>query len=101
VSIKNTRSGRVFDVVNIVVLVSLAVVTLLPFIYVMAGSMAKESEITERAFFLWPHDVVADSYRYIFSTNTFVRSLLVTVGVTSVGMIVQVLLTFTMAYPLS
>jgi putative aldouronate transport system permease protein len=101
VAIKDTRSGRVFDVVNIVVLVSLAVVTVLPFIYVMAGSMAKESEITERSFFLWPHEVVADSYRYIFSTNTFLRSLIVTLCVTAVGMVIQVLLTFTMAYPLS
>jgi putative aldouronate transport system permease protein len=101
VAIKNTRSGRVFDVANVVVLVSLAVVTVLPFIYVMAGSLAKESEITERAFFVWPREVVTDSYRYIFSTNTFLRSLLVTVGVTAVGMVIQVLLTFTMAYPLS
>jgi putative aldouronate transport system permease protein len=98
---KSTPAGRVFDTVNIVVLVALAVVTILPFIYVTAGSFAKESELTERSFFLWPREFVTGTYRYIFSTDTFVRSLLVTVAVTAVGMIIQVLLTFTMAYPLA
>jgi putative aldouronate transport system permease protein len=81
--------------------VGLAVATVAPFLYVIAGSFAKESEIAERPFFLWPHEIVADSYRYIFSTNTFVRSLLITIGVTVVGVGIQVLLTFTMAYPLA
>jgi putative aldouronate transport system permease protein len=99
--IKNTTGGRVFDAVNLLVLVALAVVTLLPFLYVVAGSFATEPEISARPFFLWPHKAVTDSYRYIFSTNTFLRSLIVTICVTAVGTVVQVLLTFTMAYPLS
>ncbi len=98
---KNTPTGRVFDAFNVVVLVGLAVVTVLPFLYVTAGSFAKESELAERAFFLWPRQVVTDTYRYIFSTDTFLRSLLITVVVTAVGTLIQVLLTFTMGYPLS
>ncbi|GIH06722.1 protein LplC [Rhizocola hellebori] len=98
---RSTPAGRVFDAVNVVVLVALAVVTILPFIYVTAGSFAKESELAERSFFLWPREVVTDTYRYIFSTDTFLRSLIVTIAVTAVGMIIQVLLTFTMAYPLA
>jgi putative aldouronate transport system permease protein len=98
---KNTPAGRIFDAINVIVLVALAAVTLLPFVYVAAGSLASEYEITSRPFFLWPREIVTDSYRYIFSTNTFVRSLIVTVGVTAVGMVIQVLLTFVMAYPLS
>jgi putative aldouronate transport system permease protein len=98
---QSTPAGRVFDAVNIVVLVALGVVTILPFIYVTAGSFASEPELTERSFFLWPREFVTDSYDFIFSTNTFMRSLIVTVAVTAVGMVIQVLLTFTMAYPLS
>jgi putative aldouronate transport system permease protein len=98
---KNTAAGRTFDVANVVVLVALGLVTLLPFVYIVAGSLASETELTERSFFLWPHHVVNDSYRYIFSTDTFLRSLIVTICVTAVGVVIQVLLTFTMAYPLS
>jgi putative aldouronate transport system permease protein len=98
---QNTPAGRVFDAVNIVVLVAIAAVTILPFIYVTAGSFAGEAELTERSFFLWPREFVTDAYDFIFSTNTFVRSLVVTLAVTAVGLVIQVLLTFTMAYPLS
>jgi putative aldouronate transport system permease protein len=98
---QRTVAGRFFDAANVLVLIGLALVTVLPFVYVTAGSFAKESEITERSFFLWPRQVVADSYRYIFATDTFTRSLAVTIAVTTVGVVIQVLLTFTMAYPLS
>jgi putative aldouronate transport system permease protein len=95
------RGGKVFDAVNVSVLVALGLVTVLPLGWIVAGSFASESEIAERSFFLWPREFVTDTYDYIFSTNTFMRSLLVTVGVTAVGMVIQVALTFTMAYPLA
>jgi len=97
----DTRGSRVFDVLNIVLLVGLAAITVLPLVYVLAGSFAGEAEIASRRFFLWPKDFVTDTYDYIFSTGTFVRALLTTIGVTAVGTVVQVGLTLTMAYPLS
>ncbi|MFI2297190.1 carbohydrate ABC transporter permease [Isoptericola sp. NPDC019571] len=99
--LRTSLGSRVFDGVNIAVLIGLAVVTLLPFLYVIAGSFAGEAELASRPFFLWPHDVDLSSYTYIFSTDTFLRSLLVTIGVTVVGTIVQLALTTTMAYPLA
>ncbi|NDL60752.1 carbohydrate ABC transporter permease [Phytoactinopolyspora mesophila] len=98
---KSTLGSKIFDTINIVGLVGLAAVTVLPFFYVIAGSFASESEITARSFFLWPHQFVTDSYDYIFATNTFLRSLIVTICVTAVGTVIQVALTLTMAYPLS
>jgi putative aldouronate transport system permease protein len=98
---KDTLGSRVFDVANAVVLVAVAVVTILPFIYVTAGSFAGEAELTERSFFLWPRRIVTSTYHYIFATDTFMRSLVITICVTAAGVVVQVLLTFTMAYPLS
>jgi len=50
----NTPAGRAFDVVNVVVLTALGVVALIPFLYVLAGSFATESELSTRSFFLWP-----------------------------------------------
>ncbi|MEV4074031.1 carbohydrate ABC transporter permease [Nonomuraea fuscirosea] len=93
--------SRVFDALNVIVLVALALITVLPLLYVLAGSLANEAEISTRPFFLWPHKIVTEAYEYIFATPTFVRALVTTVLVTAVGMVVQVLLTFTMAYPLA
>ena len=52
--IHNTRGGRIFDAANYVFLTVVGIVTLLPFVYVFAGSFATEAEITRRAFFVWP-----------------------------------------------
>ncbi|GAA2659313.1 carbohydrate ABC transporter permease [Paractinoplanes durhamensis] len=97
----NSPAGRAFDVLNAIVLFGLAAITLLPLLYVAAGSFASEGEIAARPFFLWPHKIVTDTYDYIFGTGVFVRALLITICVTLVGTAVQVGLTLTMAYPLA
>jgi putative aldouronate transport system permease protein len=97
----NTRAGRAFDVLNALLLLSLAVIVVLPLLYVLAGSFASEAEISSRSFFVWPEKVVMDSWDYIFSTGVFIRALLTTIGVTLAGTLIQVALTLTMAYPLS
>jgi len=97
----HTKTDKAFDAINITVLLGLAIVTILPFLYVLAASFATESEIAARPFFLWPDTPTLDTYRYIFSTDTFIRSLLVTIAVTTVGTLVQITLTMLMAYPLS
>jgi len=93
--------SRVFDILNVVVLLSLAAITILPLLYILAGSFASEAEIDSRPFFLWPEKVVTDAYDFMFATDTFVRALLTTVCVTLVGTLIQVALTLTMAYPLA
>jgi putative aldouronate transport system permease protein len=97
----DTRGSRVFDVLNVVILLSLAAITVLPLLYVFAGSFASEAEIDARPFFLWPERFVTDAYEFIFSGDVFIRALLTTICVTAVGTVVQVALTLTMAYPLS
>ncbi len=100
-SLHNTKAGRIFDIFNVIGLTAFSVIMILPFIYVIAGSFATELELTTRDFFLWPHQISFASYKYIFSTNTFVRSLFITIGVTITGTLVQLLLSVVFAYPLS
>lgn len=99
--IHNTPAGRVFDVFNHIILLVIALVTFLPFVYIIAGSFATESEVVERSFFIWPNTFSLNAYEYVFSTTTFVRSIGVSVLVTIGGTIVSLFLTMTMAYPLS
>jgi putative aldouronate transport system permease protein len=99
--IHNTTGGRIFDAANYVFLSLIGIITLLPFIYVIAGSFATEAEITRRAFFVWPEQFTQGSYEYIFSTPAFIRALVTTILVTAVGTLVQLAFTVTMAYPLA
>lgn len=100
-SLHNTKAGRVFDIFNVIGLTAFSVIMILPFIYVIAGSFATELELATRDFFLWPRQFSFASYKYIFSTNTFVRSLFITICVTMTGTLVQLFLSVVFAYPLS
>ncbi|SIR22735.1 carbohydrate ABC transporter membrane protein 2, CUT1 family [Domibacillus enclensis] len=97
----NTPGGRVFDVVNFIFLGAIGLLMILPFLYVIAGSFATEAELTSRSFFIFPETFTLEAYQYIFSTDRFTRSILVSIGVTVVGTIVCLFFTFSMAYPLS
>ncbi|MCR2826022.1 carbohydrate ABC transporter permease [Microbacterium sp. zg.Y909] len=97
----NTPAGRVFDVFNVVLLVGLGLLAMLPFIYVTAGSFATESELATRSFFLWPETFSLRAYESILTSPAFLRAMITTIAVTAVGTVVQLLLTASMAYPLS
>ncbi|OBA09626.1 hypothetical protein BSBH6_03138 [Bacillus subtilis] len=97
----NTKAGRVFDVCNILFLGGVGAITILPFLYIIAGSFATEAELAQRSFFIFPKTFTLEAYKYVFSTPTFIRSMGVSIFITVVGTAVQLFFTFTMAYPLA
>ncbi|RIX49256.1 carbohydrate ABC transporter permease [Paenibacillus nanensis] len=92
---------KIFDGFNYLFLGLLALVTVLPFIYIIAGSFATEVELIEREFFIFPRDPSIAAYQYIFSTDTVSRSIVNSVIITIAGTLVNLAFTFTMAYSLS
>lgn len=97
----NSPAGTVFDIFNYIFLAAFTVTAILPFIYIIAGSFADSLEFKTRPFFLIPQRVNLDAYRFIFSSNTLMRSILVTIYVTLLGTLINLLFTLSMAYPLS
>ncbi|WP_426982880.1 carbohydrate ABC transporter permease [Bacillus cabrialesii] len=97
----NTKAGRVFDVCNILFLGGVGAITILPFLYIIAGSFATEAELAQRSFFIFPKTFTLEAYKYVFSTPTFIRSMGVSIFITVAGTAVQLFFTFTMAYPLA
>lgn len=77
------------------------VITLLPFLYVIAGSFATEKELTERAFFIVPHTLSINAYQYIIKTGEIFRGLKNSIFLTIFGTAVNMFFTTTFAYPLS
>ncbi|MGG4141544.1 carbohydrate ABC transporter permease [Paenibacillus algorifonticola] len=99
--IKQSWGSRIFDSVNVVLLLVFALITVIPFIYVIAGSFATQKELLTQGFILFPTEFSLDAYKYIFSTQTLVRSLMVTVYITVVGTLINLFFTCLMAYPLA
>lgn len=90
-----------FDTANMLLLLLMAAICIVPFIFVLAASFSSPDELTNSKFFLIPKGFTLDSYRYVFSTESVARSLLVSVFVTVVGTLINLTFTSFMAYPLS
>jgi len=96
-----TLSSRIFSIVNTTLLIIIALITVLPFIHVVGSSFATGAEIAEKRFLLFPTKFTLSAYKYIFSTNTIVKALSVSVFVTVVGTIWSMFFSVLTAYGLS
>lgn len=99
--VRGSLSGKIFDAFNHGFLALFALVTVLPFVYIISASFATEAEITRRAVFLFPREVSLSAYTYIFSSQTIFRSIGVSVFITVFGTLVNLAFTLSMAYALS
>ncbi|MBD2847796.1 carbohydrate ABC transporter permease [Paenibacillus sp. IB182496] len=90
-----------FDVINIGLLGLVAILMVFPFLYIIALSFSDEKTIAEGGLILFPKGWSLEAYRYIFSTDTLVRSLYNSILITIGGTIVNLAMTSLMAYPLA
>ena len=97
----SSLGSRVFDAINYTVITLAALITILPFFYIVGASFASEYELSVRPMFIIPQDVTLDAYKYIFSSNKLVQSFGNSVFITVVGTIINLFFTVTFAYPLS
>lgn len=97
----HTWGNRMFDVVNTTLLSLIGIICVLPFIYVLAVSFTAPHIVAEGGFILYPKEVSLAAYRYIFSSNALIRSLGVSIYITVIGTLLNLVLTSLLAYPLS
>ena len=76
-------------------------ITVLPFVHVVAGSFTTNAELAANKFVLIPKVWSLEAYRFIFSTNTIFKAMGVSIGVTLIGTVFSMLLTALMAYGLA
>ncbi|HZH61836.1 MAG TPA: carbohydrate ABC transporter permease [Metabacillus sp.] len=93
--------SRLFNWTNIIILTIISLLTILPFIHVVASSFATSAELATKRFVLIPTEWSLAAYKYIFSTDTVLRALGVSVGVTFFGTLWSMLLSVLTAYGLS
>lgn len=100
-TIKRSPLDQVLQVFIYIIIAVFTLVTLLPFIYIIAGSFATERELTERSFFLIPREFSLNAYEYILNTGDVFRGLKNSLIVMLVGTVINMFLSTTLAYPLS
>jgi len=96
-----TRGYRVFQGVNGVILTGVVVLTLYPFLNIVARSFSGEREIRSGEVTLWPKGFDLTTYRIVFKDSVFWRSYGNTVLYTVTATAVAMILTTCYAYVLS
>ena len=99
--VKKSTGDMIVDVIIYVVLGLIALSTVLPFLYVIAGSFATEKELTEKAFFIIPTQWSLNAYQYAIRTANILRGLKNSILLTIMGTVMCMLFSLSFAYPLS
>lgn len=95
------RNPRWADAIIYGLLLLAGVVTFYPIWTVVVRSFSPAHIINKYPLLIWPREANLEAYRYVLQTPTLLRSFAVTVYVTIIGTVVNMLLTITAAYGLS
>ncbi|WP_245864652.1 carbohydrate ABC transporter permease [Paenibacillus donghaensis] len=101
--IKRDMGVRVFDFFSIIILSLAALICVIPFIFMLSGSLSSESEVVRNGYSLLPQGFTFEAYRVVFNSlgSTIGRAYLVTMYVTAVGTVLGLLITSMSGYVLS
>lgn len=100
-SLKLSAGRKLFLVCNYVFLIASAVVCLLPLINVFAISLSSSTASAAGLVKLWPVDFTWSSYMYVSQRSEFIVAFGVSVQRVLLGVLINMLLTILIAYPLS
>ncbi len=98
------KTGVADNVTNIIIYVVIGLIgiaTVLPFLYVAAGSFATDKELTERAFFIIPSVWSLNAYKYAVNNGNIMLGLWNSIKLTAFGVFTSMAFSLTFAYPLS
>ncbi|MCR8632488.1 carbohydrate ABC transporter permease [Paenibacillus radicis (ex Xue et al. 2023)] len=90
-----------FDGINYLLLTLFAIATIIPFLYILAGSLTPADELTKQGFVLIPSRLTLDAYSYLLASEAVIRGLGVSIYITAVGTFINILFTVLMAYALA
>lgn len=98
---KKFSGDRIFDSINVAVILILTAIILLPLLNVLTSSFASSRALAEGNFILFPKEWSLDNYRAVFKDVTIWRAFLVSVAKTVIGVVTHVFFCAMVAYALS
>lgn len=99
--IKTGISDRIFNTINVLIMLIIVAIMLVPIIHVVSVSFSLGSEVQKGGLFLWPHGFTLEGYKKVLQDKLIVTSYLNTIIYAVVHTVLVVVLTALTAYPLS
>ena len=80
----------------------LCLLCVLPFVLLISSSFTEEAALTQKGYWFWPWKVSMDAYKYLMNSGSqILTSYKITLLVTAIGTVSNIMLTVLFAYPLS
>lgn len=98
---KKTRPQQVFAVFNYIFLTMLGVLCVLPLLNIIALSFSSRNMVNARMVTFWPKQFTVSSYAYMLEKSGLMPAVLITLKRVVLGLVVNMLMTIVVAYPLS
>lgn len=98
---KPTKGQRIFAVFNYILLTLLALLCLLPMLNIVALSFSSRNMVNAGAVTFLPKEFTISSYLYMLQKSGLIPALLVTVKRLVLGVVLNLIMTISVAYPLS
>lgn len=99
--IKKPNSEKLFILLNSLLMISVCIVTIYPFLNTFALSFNEGPDAMRGGIYIWPRQFTLQNYEEVFSDDTVIRAYIVTVSRTVIGVITGLLVTGMMSYGLS
>lgn len=95
------RNISLFGIINTLILTCLAIITVYPVVYITAVSLSATSEVVQGNITLFPKGFNLDAYAQVLNDDRVPRAYLNTIFYTTLGTVINLLLTAVAAYPLA
>lgn len=96
-----TFGSRLFDKINMLLLILVVIATLYPFYYITIISLSNGNAVLRGEVRLWPVGITLESYRLVFQNPAVPTSLRNSLVYTTLGTLINLIMTTLCAYPLA
>lgn len=94
-------SQRVFNVFNYTFFILMGITTIFPFLNLIAKSFSSEKALISGKVTIFPVEFQTGTYKFVLGNPQFLNAFKISILVTLIGTVLGVLMTITIAYPLS
>lgn len=98
---KISKGRVIFNILNYMILISLCLTIILPFMHIASISLSNAKFINEMSVGIWPKGIELQAYKEILESKVFLRSFFNTVFITATATILSLIVGAMAAYVLS
>lgn len=98
---KKDVDGRLFDLINVTILIVFTILIIIPLWNVLISSFASGQALAKGNFIFWPEELSLENYKAVFRDSSMIRAFVISVAKTVIGVLTHVFFCAMMAFAMS